>query len=271
VDRLTVIADDDINGALLSAFVVLVALGGIEYFREGRVDGVKQQRKVFSGFQLADEPNQVMTAGHCVETLPRVETGKLARSEASRIFALRYQQYITLKKFEVFNLSRLQEVGAQEVVSFKSEYPASADQLQNRLAGSNSVYEDSDAALLELSSPLAGVVGLNLAPKTVMFRPGAPFLAVGLPKSFETRAGAGSPRDDPRVAVYSAFQDLEEPVMLYADEKTLSCPQWYNLAWVLRRADMCPGGRHSTSKPLSFLGTPHLADTATAPKTTHPS
>jgi hypothetical protein len=198
--------------------------------------------------------------------------GQLARSEASRFLALGYQQFRSLQKNEWFDENRLQQLGAQEVVSFKSEYPPSAEQLQNRLKGNMDVYGASDAALLQLSGPLKGVVGLNLAPGNVMFRPGALFLAIGLPKSFERLVGGVSPRDARRVAVYSAFQDLQDPVTLFADEETfdLSCGN----NWVLRWATMCPGGRHPASKPLRCLCTPHLggfADLAAAHETITPS
>jgi hypothetical protein len=219
VDCLTPIAEVDTKVAPTDALVVLVAFGRAEYSTEGQVDDVIQMRKIFSGFQMADEPNQVLTARHCVERLiPGLKIGQLGRSEASRIFALSYQEFKTLTMSELLDINRLLALGAQEVVNWQSGYPSSAQQLQNRLAGSISVYGKSDAAVLQLSGPLKGVVGLNPVPGNVMFRPGAPFLAIGLPKSHETPMGV-SPKTAQRVAVYSAFQDMENSVTLFADEE----------------------------------------------------
>jgi hypothetical protein len=220
VDRSTPVATADTRKAPTDGLVALVGFGRVELSTGGRVDDVMEMRKISSGFQLADEPNQVLTAGHCVEMLPPApKIGQLARSEASHFFALSYKQFRSLKRYEWFDMNRLQQVGAQEVVRFKSEYPPSAEQLQNRLKGNMDVYGASDAALLQLSGPLKGVVGLKLAPRNVMFRPGAPFLAIGLPKRYECSIGV-SPMKAPRIAVYSAFQDLQDPVTLFADEET---------------------------------------------------
>jgi hypothetical protein len=202
------------------------------------------------GFQIAGMPGQVFTAGHCVEDCNPGKDGKMQRAEASTIYALSYRQFEKVDKHHRFSLSFLQEMGAQQVRSWKSDYPSSGKLLQLWGKGKAGTIRDVDGALLQLSAPLSGMVGLNPATWTTVFRPGTVFLTLGLPRYYEKEVGM-SYLNEPLVAIYSADQDLRHPVTLHAEAKTFKSPLVIHPGF--SGGPSVPGGTTSLHHPCSSV------------------
>ncbi len=203
--------------------MALVRFKKVEASENGRVVDVWKENNVCIGFQLAGMPGQVFTAAHCVSSCKPGKEGTMIRGEASTMYALSYQQFEKVDKHKLFSVSFLREIGAQQVRSWKSDIPSSGDLLQMGLDRKADKLSDVDGALLQLCGPLSGVVGLNPARWTTMFRPGAVFLTLGLPLYYEKEVGIFS-SNEPQVAIYSANQDLAKPVTLRADTRSFWLP-----------------------------------------------
>jgi hypothetical protein len=219
VDQLIKVPDTTVPPAW--ALVVLVCFYMVEEAERGRVVAVTERRGLSVGFQVEKMPKHVLTAGHCVERLRNDTPGAkvLSRGEASVIYALGFGQFKKMSQAQWYDVSVLEQFGAQQVLSFKSEFPSSGQLLEGRFEGNVNLYGEVDVALLRLAGPLSGVVGLPLAPWTTKFRPGALFLAMGTPDVFETNLGVydGNPL---RIPIYSANQDLMAQVTLAEEAST---------------------------------------------------
>ncbi len=219
MDRLMEVPDTTVPPT--SALVRLVCFYKVEKSERGRVLGVSESRGLSVGFQVKNMPRHVFTAGHGVETLKPDPPGTrvLTRREAPLIYALGIEQFKKMSQAQWYDVSVLEQLGAQQVLSFRSEYPSTGQQLERQFGGDFSLYGDLDVALLRLAGPLSGVVGLPLAPFTTKFRPGALFLAIGTPPMIEETLGVHSANAF-RVPVYSANQDLRAEVTLSGEAIT---------------------------------------------------
>ncbi len=201
------------------SLVVLISEIYSETHQSGRPVRRRRYRDVFLGFQLAGMPSHVMTAGHCIEFAQPVGM-TLVRTEASVIRALPYPIWVKLRGLQRFDTAVLEELGAQDVLSLRSEYPKSAKQLQSVRKGKPTVLINAkrDVAVLKLAGPLTGVKGLTPAAWTTMFRLGTPFFSIGLP--LEKEEGGSSKPNIPRTAIYSCYQEFDSPVILSAETKS---------------------------------------------------
>jgi hypothetical protein len=241
LDRITEVPDPSV--APTSALVALLCFLRVEISQNGRVSRVRNRHRFSTGFQMASMPRQVVTAAHCIEHFRRKD-GITERQEMSAIYALSYLQLNKVDKSKWFDTKVLQGLGAQTVRSWKSEFPSSGEQLRHLLEKGTYGYKELDAALLQLSGPLRGVVGLNPVPWTTMFRSGALFIANGFPKYYEKEVGM-SYANKPPVPMYAAYQDMERPVTLHAETKTFQLPSvsYYGFSGgplCARRKDILP-------------------------------
>jgi hypothetical protein len=145
----------------VSSLVVLLSVTYTLTYEPGGVVKKAIVNEVLLGFQMAGMPSGVLTAGHCIESVFRRQ-GNLVRREASDIYALSYSAWQKLPQTQWFDIAVLEEVGAQKVLSWRSEFPNSALQLAVCLVtGMRLLFEDQDAAILRLSGPLTGVGALD--------------------------------------------------------------------------------------------------------------
>jgi hypothetical protein len=124
------------------ALVVLVCFFKVETSEKGprarRVLTVLERVGLNVGFQVKTMPRHVLTAGHCVESVQEkflLGSRVLAQGEASVIYALGVEQFKKIDQAQWYDVSVLEEFGAQQVLSFKSEYPSSEQQLERRFGG----------------------------------------------------------------------------------------------------------------------------------------
>jgi hypothetical protein len=202
-----------------SSLVVLLSLTYTLTYQGGRVVNQEKVREILMGFQIASMAMEVMTAGHCIQSVDLEQSG-LVQREASEIYAVPFTTWQYLQPSQWFDIITLEKAGAQKVLSWQSDFPSSGQQLKDWLNGNPTSMAEHDAAILKLSGPLRGVVGLAPAASTTRFRIGAPFLSFGLPDELED---LGQPTPNiPQTAIYSCYQDSRAPVTLSADSRTFT-------------------------------------------------